>query len=339
MPQKIDIERFLLLAESTAMIDVRSPAEFRNGHIPGAINIPLFNDEERAIVGTLYKQKGSKEALIRGLEITAFKMKDLAITAKKAVRKNKLLVYCWRGGMRSAAMAWWFEQHDIQCEILDGGYKSFRRYVLKSFDLPYNLRIVGGYTGSGKTEILKCIKEKGEQVLDLEGLAHHKGSAFGNLGELPQPKTEHFENLLYHELSVMDSEKVIWVEDESHNIGKVFIPNQFFNQMREAPAVFVKRDLNTRLNFLVKNYGKFSFEELKISLEKIKKRIGGQNFKEAVKCLENGDYRRVAEIALFYYDKTYEYGINQRNREKVIPLEIGDDDPPIATDKILQYFH
>src|SRR5688572_7713033 len=216
--EKINIDRFLDLAKQYPVIDVRSPAEYNHAHIPGAINIPLFTDEERKIVGTTYKQKSREEAIKVGLEFFAPKMKKMVEEVESVVRSSetgthlsdrlstnnsrlptpdsRLLIYCWRGGMRSAGVAWLMDLYGFKVYTLAGGYKKFRNYVLDTFKLPFNFKILSGYTGSGKTETLKALVEKGEKVIDLEKLACHKGSAFGNIGMPRQPTQEMFENLL-----------------------------------------------------------------------------------------------------------------------------------------------
>ena len=198
MAEVLQIEAFLERALSLPVIDVRSPAEFRQGHIPGAINLPLFDDQERKEVGTLYKQVNREAAIFAGFEFIGKKLADLARQGVKlAGRKKKLLVHCWRGGMRSQSMSWLFETTGISCALLDGGYKSFRKHVREQLALPITLKVLGGKTGSGKTLLLSRIQQLGEQIIDLEALAHHKGSAFGALGEPEQPTTEQFENHLF----------------------------------------------------------------------------------------------------------------------------------------------
>ena len=229
MQKELDILQFLTLAETIPVIDVRSPAEFEKGHIPGAFNIPLFNNEERAIVGTLYKQKGKNEAVLAGLDIVGPKMSSLVSEARKISVNNEVLVHCWRGGMRSGSFCWLLNTVGIKASTLKKGYKAYRNHVLQSFEKPFQIIILGGETGSGKTEILKYIREEGEQVIDLEGIAHHKGSSFGAIGQEPQPRPEQFENDLALQWNKLDPSKRIWLEDESKNIGRVFITDSLWN--------------------------------------------------------------------------------------------------------------
>lgn len=204
----------LVLADREAwqVIDVRSESEFAQGHIPGAINIPLFNDVERARVGTLYKQVSPEAAMKEGLIIAGQKMVDLAEAGKKASRRTskKLLIHCWRGGKRSEAIEWLFRFTGLEVYRLTGGYKSFRQEAEAFFQKnSFRLNVLGGYTGAGKTEMLKALYHQGAQIIDLEGLANHKGSAFGGIGEAEQPSTEQFQNELYFQFLSLDRKSVV----------------------------------------------------------------------------------------------------------------------------------
>ena len=178
------------LAAGGALLDVRTPAEFRQGHIPGAANLPLFSDAERAEVGTLYKQQGRQAAVLRGLALVGPRMEALAaelVTWSERSAGAPLRLHCWRGGMRSGSVAWLAQQLELPVLLLEGGYKSYRRWVLELFERPWPLRLLGGRTGCGKTELLLALRERGAAVVDLEGLAHHRGSSFGGLGLPEQP--------------------------------------------------------------------------------------------------------------------------------------------------------
>ncbi|GAA4337936.1 hypothetical protein GCM10023184_34030 [Flaviaesturariibacter amylovorans] len=200
------VTRFLELLPGALLLDVRSPSEYAHAQLPGALSLPLFSDAERAQVGTAYKQVSREAAIKIGLDHFGPKMRAMIETVERTARardlgeKPPICVYCWRGGMRSGAVAWLLDLYGFDVHVLDGGYKSFRNYVLETFTLPLPLRILGGYTGSGKTELLHELKTLGETVIDLEGLACHKGSAFGNIDMPPQPTQEQFENLLALEI-------------------------------------------------------------------------------------------------------------------------------------------
>ncbi|MDR2584732.1 MAG: tRNA 2-selenouridine(34) synthase MnmH [Prevotellaceae bacterium] len=304
MCRSISIDEFLERAKETPVVDVRSPAEFAQGHIPGAHNLPLFDNEERAEVGTLYVQKGKIQAVQKGLEIVGPKMRrltDFAINLKSA----QLLLYCWRGGKRSAAMAWLLETVGISCLTLEQGYKVYRNHVLEWFAKPLKIVLLGGFTGGGKTEILHALHVAGEQVLDLEALANHKGSAFGGIGQAPQPTTEQFENLIYAKIISLDPAKRIWIEDESRNVGKCSIPIQLWDQMRHAPLLCVVTHKSDRIMHLMHNYAYFDRKLLCAAIQKIEKRLGFDRCKAAITACETGDIQAALEICLDYYDKAY----------------------------------
>ncbi|TXB63592.1 tRNA 2-selenouridine(34) synthase MnmH [Phaeodactylibacter luteus] len=304
------------------IIDVRTPAEFKEGHIPGASNLPLFTNEERAAVGTLYKQKGPEEAFLQGLEFTGPKMRYLAEQGKALARNGGIMVHCWRGGQRSSSVGWLLAQAGLQVAVIRGGYKAYRAFVqqgIEAFSGP--LMVIGGPTGSGKTEVLYELDAAGEQTLDLEGLANHKGSAFGAFGEPDQPSVTHFENLLFARLSELDPARWTWVENESKAIGRVYLPASLCSRMEKAPLFDLRVPLPDRLDRLVGLYAAFPAKELEAAFMKIKKRLGGQNLKAALEALNAKDYRQAAAIALRYYDKAYAYYARERQKHtRIIPV-------------------
>jgi len=305
------------MSQNVPLLDVRSPAEFEQGHIPGAINVALFTNEERARVGTIYKQDGHHAAVLEGLRIVGPKMASIVEQALEIAPDRNLKVHCWRGGMRSGSVGWLLRQAGFTVEVLHGGYKAYRQFVLNELANPRNFVILGGPTGSGKTHVLKALQKLGEQVIDLEGLANHKGSAFGALGEKAQPSIEQFENQLHEIITEMDGAKRIWLEDESRKIGLVYIQDHLWFQMRDAPLINIKLPLSERINFLVQEYGKFPIQDLADSILKIGKRLGGQNVKACMEWLESGNLHKVAEITLNYYDQSYAYGQSSRDKERI----------------------
>ena len=333
--KKIDVERFLELAENLSLTDVRSPSEFNMGHIPGAINIPLFDDKEREAVGIKYKKEGRIPAILEGLKSAAPAMSTKLEQALMIAKNGKLLVHCWRGGMRSEAMAWLFSLGDIETEVLEGGYKSYRHYILESLSEKRKMIVLGGMTGSSKTHILRYLKQSGQQVIDLEGLANHKGSAFGSLGQLPQPSTEHFANMLYDEWKKTDRNLPLWVEDESRNVGSVFMPERFYLNMQQTPVIVLMMDVKTRLPRLLKEYSTYPSEDLKRSIMKISKRLGGNNTLDAINAVEEGDFTKAIEITLSYYDKTYLFGLKKKSNKNIIYIETDSDDIEANAMKIL----
>ncbi|HEV8080664.1 MAG TPA: tRNA 2-selenouridine(34) synthase MnmH [Chitinophagaceae bacterium] len=315
--EKIDIEKYMQLSNQHPVIDVRSPGEFNHAQIPNAYSLPLFTDEERKIVGTTYKQQSREAAIKIGLDFFGVKMKPMVEEVEQLNHKT-VLVHCWRGGMRSAAIAWLLDMYGFKVYTLTGGYKSFRNWVLKQFDREYKLKILGGYTGSGKTIILHELYRMGNTVIDLEKLANHKGSAFGAIGEKPQPTQEMFENLLSMKLFEVPHTSDIWIEDESQRIGRLIIPNSFWEKMRTSPVYFVDIPFEERLNYLIETYGNFDKEELSDSILRIQKRLGGLETKNATNLLAEKNNRECFRILLNYYDKLYTKGLH--NRENLSSL-------------------
>ena len=318
MPTPINIEEFTKLSDTHPILDVRTPAEFAQGHIPGAINLPIFTNEERVIIGTLYKKEGKQPAILKGLELVGPKLHSFVQEAIKMNKNGTFLVHCWRGGMRSSSMAWFIETYGFKCLTLKGGYKNYRKQILGSFNEQKNIVVLGGKTGSGKTMILHQLQKQNEQIIDLEKIAHHKGSSFGSLGEEPQPSQEQFENELASHFSKIDATKKVWVENESRRIGTPVIPPGFWEQMKNALVVSIDLPTEERVNYLVSEYGKFSKEELITATTRIGKKLGGQHVKRAIQAIEEGDLKTAFEICLVYYDKTYTYGEENREKEKVV---------------------
>ena len=306
--QDLHIEEIIAQLDSFTFIDARSEKEFAKGHLPGAVNVPLLDDEARIEIGTLYKQQGRSAAVRKGLELVGPIMPQLYDQYQSLLAHQKPLVfYCWRGGLRSLISATLFQWSGSPVNRIDGGYKSYRNWVLSQFDKTYKIQILGGATGSGKTEILHLLKEKGEQIIDLEGIAHHKGSAFGSLGQAPQPSTESFENQLAMALFGFDNNKMIWIENESRLIGNCYIPEAFWNQMQDAPICQLQVSLDTRVERLLKEYGYFDKALLAERTEILRKKLGGQHANFAIEMLSEGNMEAWMETLLVYYDKTYQY--------------------------------
>ena len=310
------------------MLDVRSPAEFAHAHIPGAYSLPLFTDEERKIVGTTYKQQSREAAIKIGLDFFGPKMRGMVEQVENIVKAHDMskvvLVHCWRGGMRSAGVAWLLDLYGFKVYSLVGGYKYFRRWVLDELEMPLQLKILGGYTGSGKTELLKQLGVAGERIIDLESIANHKGSAFGNIGLPSQPSQEMFENLLGLRLHSGPSttehasgpnngvQKTLWLEDESQRIGTVNIPHALWQQMRKADVYFLDIPFNERLKHIVEEYGQLDKEKMIAAIERIAKRLGGLETKTAISLLVENNIEDAFRILLKYYDKWYSKGLSNR---------------------------
>ncbi len=301
-------------------IDVRSPSEFSDGHIPGAINIPLFDDQQRSEVGTTYAKQGQDAAIFLGFQIASSRVESIIAQIRATTDDHPIKIHCWRGGMRSQSIAWLARQFKFQPIVLAGGYKSYRAEALQAFQTPRKLIVLSGLTGSGKTLMLKQLKNAGEQVVDLEGLANHRGSAFGGIGLPPQPMTQHFENLLFEQLRLLDPNRRTWVEDESRGIGKIRIPQDLWEQMRHAPVLFVDVTLQKRVDILLAEYGDLPTDQLALAVQQITKRFGTEKTELALKTLEAHELRRFTELTLEYYDHGYRKSAMKRESENVFPL-------------------
>jgi tRNA 2-selenouridine synthase len=334
--ERVNITRFLELSETITIADVRSPSEFGMGHIPGAVNIPLFDDMERAAVGIKYKKEGRVPAIIEGLKHSGPAMMSKLEQGLKASGDGKLLVHCWRGGMRSEAMSWLFSLGDLQIFLLEGGYKAYRHYVTEILSEKRKMIVLGGMTGSSKTHIIRFLRTSGQQVVDLEQIASHKGSAFGSLGQAPQPTTEQFANDLYSQLKILKYDLPFWVEDESRSIGSVFLPDPFYGNMQNSPVIALVMDMNLRMPRLLGEYSTYPTETLKESIIKISKRLGGDKTKDALAAVESGDFAKAIEIVLFYYDKAYGFGLKKKDSKNIIYVDTDTDDIETNALKVLE---
>ncbi len=357
--QEISTDQLLLLSEKYPVLDVRSPGEYLHAHIPGAYNLPLFTDEERKIIGTSYKQESREKAIKFGLDFFGVKMRGMIEEVEKILQRfepikstnpeifitnpdsyeknsNAVIVHCWRGGMRSASVAWLLNFYGFDVYLLQGGYKIYRNWVLKQFENKYDCNIIGGYTGSGKTELLHGLQKKGHPIIDLEGLANHKGSAFGALGQPPQPKQEMFENLLAEKLNKY-SEKTFWLEDESQRIGALNIPHGFWNTMRTKLVFFIEIPFEQRLEYITSGYGALEKEDLINAIVRIKKRLGPMETKMAIGSLIEDNVKECFRVLLYYYDKTYIKGLQNRGNLSVLlnKIDCSNVDAIVNTEKII----
>ena len=314
---KEEIEKFRKL--NGPLIDLRSPGEYYKGHMPNSINIPLFNNEERSIIGTIYKRNGREKAVIKGLEFVEKKIElilnDLFnvmdIYSKKNIKNNPkesiLRLYCARGGMRSRSISWLLDKFNIKNITLSGGYKRYRKWILDSFNIKWNLIIIGGKTGTGKTKLLKLLEKNNYQIIDLENLASHRGSTFGSLGMKEQPTNEFFENLIAEKLNSFNKFDQIFLEAESASIGKCKVPHELFKQMKKAKRIEIIKSKSERIMELINTYSVFNQDDLIDSVLRIKKRLGPQRTKIAIDSINKKNWELVCNSVLEYYDKCYEY--------------------------------
>ncbi|WP_245562195.1 tRNA 2-selenouridine(34) synthase MnmH [Niabella aurantiaca] len=322
MMQSISISDWMARTGALPLADVRTPAEFAQGHIPGAFNVPLFSNEERVQVGTTYKQVSREEAILLGFELTGPKWAGFIRQCLQIAPDKRIAVHCWRGGMRSGAMAWALNLYGFEVYQVTGGYKSYRRWAHLQFERAYKLRILGGMTGSGKTRLLQYMKAQEHQVIDLEELAQHRGSSYGSLDKLIQPTQEQFENNLAWELNQVCTEVPLWLEDECQMIGRRSIPTPLWKQMRAAVLIGLQVPLEQRVATLVQDYGCLDRDFLVACTERIHKRLGPLQTKQAIAAIREGRMADFIRLVLVYYDKAYRKGLALHPADRVFLLEV-----------------
>lgn len=310
--KKITFQESLTL-NSKLYIDCRSPAEYEIDHIPNSYNIPILDNHERAIIGKIYKEKGSFEAKKKGVEIVSPKLKDLIDTLLNITENFKnIIFYCARGGLRSTALANFFSLVSSKnILILNRGYKGYRNYILtffEHFDFKGKFLVVDGFTGSGKTLILKNLKEKGLPVIDLEDLAKHRGSVFGGVGIEKKPSQKKFETLLWYEMNKFKNKSIIIVEGESKNIGKISLPAKFYEKMNSSPHIWIETDDNLRVKIIKEDYlaNIKSYNELTEPVLYLKRFLGKKNVNMLVEEIKKENFDFVIMFLLKnYYDILY----------------------------------
>ena len=344
MVEKINIPTLLDLMQEFPVLDVRSPGEFQHAHIPRAHSLPLFDNEERRVVGTAYKQESREKAIKIGVEYFGLKMRKM-IEQVEAMLKDRsqktIIVHCWRGGMRSAGVAWLLDLYGFKVYTVVGGYRAFRRWAITQHVQDHPLRVLGGYTGSGKTEVLHYLHQSGESIIDLEHLAHHKGSAFGALGQPPQPSQEMFENLFAFELWKQALKgKQIWIEDESQRIGHVNITKEMWTTIRNKPVFFIDVPFEERLNYIINQYGKLNRGDLAAAIIRIQKRLGGLETKTALNFLAEDNIKECFRVLLQYYDKQYAKSLANRPDPSppVITISCGQSGSNQTAQEVLHHF-
>lgn len=378
MPVCHSIETFLRLRDAgLPLLDVRSPSEYRTAHMAGAHNLPLFSDEERARVGTAYARQGQEAAALLALRLVGGRLADMAETARSLcppqplppdippallrgdaaeaagspdapdagqTPRRHVLLHCWRGGLRSRSMAWLLETCGFAVHLLRGGYRAFRAHVRQELARPRPVLVLGGFTGCGKTDILHALADRGQQVIDLEGLARHRGSAFGAValsGE--QPGNEAFENLLFEQWRNLDPQRPVWLEDESRRIGHVTLCEEFFRHIDRSPLVVVELPLPLRLRRLVRIYGSADgsaapspdiAEALCAALQKLRRRLGNADCTRCCELVRAGRLDEAAARVLHYYDKCYRHQQEHRGGPLLGSLSCAADDPQDAARRL-----
>ncbi|MDR7131143.1 tRNA 2-selenouridine synthase [Algoriphagus sp. 4150] len=334
--QLISLDDFWSLRDQYPLVDARSEGEFAQSHIPGAVNIPILTNSERIVVGTLYKEKGSQEATIKGFELVGPRFHLILKDVVAQFPKKKMIVYCWRGGMRSQILSWLLSIVGFEVFRLKGGYKTYRTY---SFDLvrkDWNLIVLGGKTGTGKTRLLQKLQETGEQFIDLEALANHKGSSFGSIGQPAQPSVEQFENIFAEALRRHDPLKAVWVENESRKIGRLILPDRFYQQMLTSPLIEIIKTEQERIELITEEYARLPTDELVLAVLRLKKRLGGLRTSQAIQAIIEENHADWITNMLIYYDKTYAFDLDKHTQSKTIQLDLSRIDPEKSIKKLLE---
>lgn len=337
MITNLSIKEYLENIRNIPTIDVRSPLEYEHAHIPGSLNIGLLNNDERKIIGTTYKKSGNQAAVIQGYQLVGPKFSDYIEEAIRIAPEKKINVYCWRGGLRSNIMAFVLHTAGFKVNLLKGGYKAFRNNVSETLCEERKIKIIGGKTGSGKTLIIEQLRLMGEQVINLESLANHRGSAFGSLGQLAQVSNEQFENLLAMQWRNINPNKTLWLENESRTIGTNVIPLPIFSQMQNAITIDIQLPLDDRINYIVNEYGRFNPADLANNTIKLKKRLGNLRLQQALEFLSENKMMEWASMLLEYYDKTYLYGNSKREPSTVFPMIFDTFDIELMTKNIIEW--
>ena len=299
-------------ARFDTVIDARSPSEYADDHLPQAVNWPSLDDEQRHLVGTEYAKISPFEARKRGAVMVA---RNIAAHLERELpglpREWKPLVYCWRGGQRSGALAHVLSQVGFEVHVLDGGYRDFRRHVVTALaeaGQGLNLRVICGETGSGKSRLLQALHDAGEQVLDLEALACHRGSVLGAVPDVPQPSQKRFESLLWRALGRLDPERVVYTESESRTIGRLRLPEALLQRMRAAPCVRLQMPQQARIDLLLQDYAHFAADpaQLGAKLDALREVRGHATIDQWQQDLSAGRVRDVvATLLVSHYDPVY----------------------------------
>lgn len=319
--------------ESHVLIDVRSPREYKSKTIPNAINIPIFDDKERELIGTIYKQESVEKAKKIGIEIGSKHLPDIYKKISELDKKyNNLVFFCARGGFRSSSLVSLFKSIGINAIKLNGGYKGYRKYINEHLPMEVGkIRFVVFYgnTGIGKTDILKSLKNEGMDILDLEGCANHRGSILGGVGLGEQNTQKMFESLVYESLKNRKT-NLVFVEGESKKIGKDIIPNYLYDAMESGINIKIKASMDRRVNNLFREYVHDTDDELIFSLDNLRKYLGNKNINQYIELINKHEYKQVIEeLIIKYYDPLYEY--NDRDYSKVF---YNDDSYTTAKDII-----
>lgn len=318
-------------------IDTRSPGEFETDHIPDALNVSILDNDERALVGTMYKQVSQELAIEKGLDIYEKKINDIKKSLSDATNNKEkvLVIYCWRGGMRSKTITELAKKEGIKCYQLSGGYKKYREFIrtnLYDFKLKSKLVVLHGLTGSGKTDLLINFKD----MIDLEGMAQHRSSLFGSIGLKPNSQKK-FETLLFQKLKSLNDKKFILIEGESRKIGNIIMPEFLYKAMKKGINVKVDCKFESRVNRLVEIYtsNNTDINKTKEITKTLTKKLGKKIVSKMIEFLENDKLHQFMQVILEkYYDPLYKYSIENLEYD----LDVSSDDMDIAVKQINQKY-
>lgn len=328
---QVTVDEFINKQDQYQLIDVRSPTEYKQAHIPGAVNVPLLNDEERVIVGTVYRNEGADRAKQVGLSLVAPRLPQIVAQILQHAEKKELVVYCWRGGMRSRSVCHVLAALNYSARQLIGGYKAFRRYIhqyLETKKLNVPVFVLNGLTGVGKTRIIKLLQEHKLPALDLEGMANHRGSVFGAVGLGQARSQKDFEALLVMELIKLQKAQYLIVEGEGRKIGPVILPDFLYQAMSDGPHILLEADLSIRVARIVEEYqGKSEHcDELAAAVKKLQKKLGQEKVNMLLSLIEQKKLHEAAKILCTdYYDQYYRDSRKQK-REYVAVVNVNDLD-------------
>ena len=347
MPQLLDIQQFMARRDAgLPVVDARSPSEYAHGHIPGALNIPTLADDERAKVGTAYAKGGPEAAVHLALSLVGPQLAGKLARARETLRpylphphghtRPEVLLHCWRGGMRSNAMAWLLELGGYSALVLEGGYNAYRRYVRQTLaSSPAPVLVLGGMTGSGKTAMLHALAERGHQVIDLEGLANHRGSAFGAVGLGAQPSGESMENALCEQWRALDPARPVWLEDEDKRIGNIALCDEFFAHIRTGRLVLADIPFETRVDYLTREYTAPQWQDaLTACLWRLEKRLGSERTRQCATAIAAGRYRDAVADVLVSYDALYRRQLEKHGRPPFAVLRLENHDTTLAASQL-----
>ncbi|MCK8827670.1 tRNA 2-selenouridine(34) synthase MnmH [Natroniella acetigena] len=338
-----------LQQESTVYIDVRTSDEFKEATIPGAVNIPIFNNQERAKVGKIYTQKSPAQAKMLAVELVAPKIPELLKQIKPLTEQyESIIIFCARGSLRSESIALFCELVGLTVYKLKGGYKSYRRFILnelEGYDLNSRLLVLHGFTGVGKTELLYRLQDNGIPIIDLEKLANHRGSAFGSIGLGVPTNQKKFDSLLWKKLENLNKTPLIAIESESKRIGISVLPDFLLEAMEDGIHILIKSSLESRVNQILTEYSasykkdkttfiKRALESISVVKKYLIKKAGKDDYQKLVNHCQAGELEKVVKILLTkYYDPLYKYSQDQLNGFSLI---IEDDNLNKITDQLIK---